>query len=257
MRPTRAKCRCGRGLRCPRLVFRRKVAGIVPSRDPMPVGPVGLAHLRVGHEHMGVMAGSSAFRSALTDRRSSRSSAGIRTMVWSPCWTMYGVLLTVQYAAHRSTIEQNANMATGRDGRDDALREYSGALRQAAEALTAGGRRRRWKEVSGWLSTLISPAVGTISRLGGNRRGCRRGYPFGSRGISAATGKAERSEGVGFPRDCITPVATARVSSPGTRTLTGGETRISAQDGHVTTKNESNVLALRLRRWKSAQGIVT
>ena len=44
--------------------------------------------------------------------------------------------------------------------------------------------------------------------------------PFGSRGMSAATGQAERSEGLGFPRDCVTPVATACVSSPGTRMLT-------------------------------------
>ena len=47
-------------------------------------------------------------------------------------------------------------------------------------------------------------------------------YPFGSRGMSASTGRAERSESLGFTRDCITPVATACVSSPGTRTLTSG-----------------------------------
>lgn len=38
--------------------------------------------------------------------------------------------------------------------------------------------------------------------------------------MSAATGRAERLEGLAFPQDCITPVAIACVSSPGTRTLT-------------------------------------
>ena len=88
---------------------------------------------------------------------------------------MYGVLRGTQNAANRSTSEQNTEMATARDGWDDVSREYPEALRQAAEALTDGGRRRRWKEVAGWLCALSSPPVGTISRLGGNGRGCRRG----------------------------------------------------------------------------------
>ena len=88
---------------------------------------------------------------------------------------MYGVLGGSQYAASRSTIEQNTEIATAKDGWDDVSREYPEVLRQAAEAVTDGGRRRRWKEETGWLRALISPAVGTISRLGGNGRGCRRG----------------------------------------------------------------------------------
>ena len=42
--------------------------------------------------------------------------------------------------------------------------------------------------------------------------------------MSAATGRAERSEGRSFPRDCIIPAATACVPSPGTRTVTRAET---------------------------------
>ena len=101
--------------------------------------------------------------------------AVVGTMVWSACRTMYGVLRGTQNAANRSTSEQNTEMATARDGWDDVSREYPEALHQAAETLTDGGRRRRWKEETGWLRALISPAVGTNSRLGGNGRGCRRG----------------------------------------------------------------------------------
>ena len=54
----------------------------------------------------------------------------------------------------------------------------------------------------------VTPSEDTLDR-----------YLFGSRGMCAATGRAERSEGLGFPRDCITPVATTCVSSPGTRRL--------------------------------------
>ena len=45
--------------------------------------------------------------------------------------------------------------------------------------------------------------------------------------MSAATGRTERSEGLGFPWGCITPMATACVSSPGTRTLTLVESLLS------------------------------
>ena len=84
------------------------------------------------------------------------------------------------------------------------------------------------------------PSPGTRTLTGG-------GYPFGSRGMSAATGRAERSESLGFPRDCITPVATACVSSPGTRTLTGAGRQGRAWCGLVASDLEVNLLAVCLR----------
>lgn len=47
-----------------------------------------------------------------------------------------------------------------------------------------------------------------------------RPYPFGAREVGGAKGRAEWLEGSGFPRDRITPVATACASSPETRTVT-------------------------------------
>ena len=51
--------------------------------------------------------------------------------------------------------------------------------------------------------------------------------------MSASVGRAERSEGLGFPRNCITPVATACVSSPGTRTVTRKDTPGPAAAHHT------------------------
>ena len=66
-------------------------------------------------------------------------------------------------------------------------------------------------------------------------------YPFGSQGMSAATARAERSEGLGFPRDCITPVATACVSSLGTRTHT---LQLDAFVGDLSAVSVVGVLAI-------------
>ena len=152
-----------------------KIASMVPGHYPKLIGSVGLAHLGVGHEHISGGCGIEHVPVVSMYVQSTRSSAVVGTIVWSPHWTMYGVLRGAQWAANQSTIEQNSEMATARDGWDDVSREYPEALRQAAETLTDGGRRRRWKEETGWLRALISPAVGTNSRLGGNGRGCRRG----------------------------------------------------------------------------------
>ena len=117
--------------------------------------------------------------------------------------------------------------------------------RSAAAAGAAGGRakwamspelrlrsgalcRRRGHAVAVEVKTASKMVTRPWITVARNRTGSgrnRQRYLFGSRGMNAATARAERSEGLGFPRDCITPVATACVSSPGTRTLTGSEAK--------------------------------
>ena len=113
---------------------------------------------------------------------------------------MYGVSLTVQHAANRSTIEQNAEMATGGDGRDNALREYPEVSQRAVKAVIAGGGRRSAEEENRRPRASLSLAVETTSGLGG------------------------------------------------TDAIVGQGTRISVQDGRVTTNVEVNPLAIRLRQ---------
>ena len=129
------------------------------------------------------MAGSSTFPSASPNMQSSRSSVVIRPMVRSPCWTMYGVLRGAQYAANRSTSEQNTEIETGKDGRHDVSRECPEAFRQALKGVTAGGGRPALKVDNGWLLALTSLAVGTMAwlaeRVHNRWRGCanrRCGY---------------------------------------------------------------------------------